>query len=434
MEQAQTLSSPEPGGSSALLRQYRWELILATWWSYAGFYVTRKVFNIVKGPLKETLLIDDVRAGNLYTVYLVGYAIGQFVSAGLSRRMQHRTQLLLGMGVSIACNVAMGLLVSQGPSAYFPILLVMGVHGVAQATGWPCNIGLLANWTRHSERGRLVAIWGTCYQLGSVAAKHLAAFLLGWMGLSWSFYGSCLVLGAIWIMFWFWGRERPEAHGLASLDVETNTAGEAPTRHAQGDGGARLMRLIVAMGVIYFAFKFLRYALDSWSALIIKEHFHLKAHHAGHLSTTFDWLGFLGVLAAGFLSDNVFKTRRAPVIFFMAIGTFVTTFLLYWVGLSSVIGFAVLLGLIGFMMMGPDSLLSGVGAIDIGGREKAAMAAGIINGLGSIGPVVQEPVIGLLKQHYGIEAVFLLLVGMTFLAVIGTGLLWQSVRKYKLPL
>jgi OPA family glycerol-3-phosphate transporter-like MFS transporter len=421
-------------GSASLLRLYRWQLIVATWWSYAGFYVTRKVFNIAKGPMKEVLLLDDVRIGKIYVVYLVGYALGQFVSAGLSRRMRHRTQLLLGMGVSIACNVAMGLLVTRGPAAYHPIMLIMGIHGVAQATGWPCNIGLLANWTHHSERGRLVAIWGTCYQLGSVVAKHLASFLLGWLGLSWSFYGSCVVLAAVWLMFWFWGRERPESHGLAPVEVEASPSTTTSTSTAPVLDGARLMRLMISMGIIYFTFKFLRYALDSWSALIINEHFHLKAHHAGHLSTTFDWLGFLGVIAAGFLSDYVFKTRRAAVIFLMTAGTFVATFAMWRIGLTSVTAFAVLLGLIGFMMMGPDSLLSGAGAIDIGGREKAALAAGIINGLGSIGPIAQEYAIPLLKKHYGIEAVFLLLVGMTFLAVVGTGLLWHVVRKNNLPL
>jgi len=62
------------------------------------------------------------------------------------------------------------------------------------------------------------------------------------------------------------------------------------------------------------------------------------------------------------------------------------------------------------------------------------MAAGIINGLGSIGPILQEPVIGWLKTYHGLSSVLILLVGMTVLATVGTAILWLAVRKYRLPL
>jgi sugar phosphate permease len=52
--------------------------------------------------------------------------------------------------------------------------------------------------------------------------------------------------------------------------------------------------------------------------------------------------------------------------------------------------FAGSLVLIGFMLFGPDSLLSGAGAIDLGSPRMAVAMAGIINGMGSVGAVVQE--------------------------------------------
>ncbi len=73
------------------------------------------------------------------------------------------------------------------------------------------------------------------------------------------------------------------------------------------------------------------------------------------------------------------------------------------------------------MAMGPDSLLSGAGAMDVGSRRQAAVAAGVINGLGSIGPILQEPAIGWLKQTQGLDAVFLLLVVIVFLTTVATG-------------
>ena len=102
---------------------------------------------------------------------------------------------------------------------------------------------------------------------------------------------------------------------------------------------------------------------------------------------------------------------------------------MWLVGLQSVFLFVMLLGLIGFTAMGPDSLLSGACAMDVGSRRQAALAAGVINGFGSIGPILQEPAIGWLKQNRGLDSVFGLLVGIVLLTTIATGLLARFERR-----
>jgi sugar phosphate permease len=417
----------------ALLRRYRAQLFTATWLSYFGFYLVRKTYAVLKKPLKEHFGLDDVHVAYPWTIYLITYMLGQFVAAWLGRRMQSRRVLIYGMVVAAACNIGLGWLVdSHLASAYLWMCVTMGIHGFAQATGWPHNVGLFANWTRRSERGTLFGIWGTCYQVGAIAGKALAAFLLGWLGMAWSFFGSSIALLAITVLFAFWARERPESVGLS---LEDKAEPDAPAPAADGAAPARPTPLpvgwitsIVAMGLIYFGFKFLRYALDSWSALILGEQFGMSATRAGYWSAAFDWIGFLGVIAGGIWSDRIPGARRTPVIFWMTLACLGFTFLMWFVGLTSVTFFIVLLGMIGFTAMGPDSLLSGACAMDAGNRRQAALAAGIINGLGSVGPIVQEPVIGWLKQTDGVHAVLLLLVGVGCLTTIGTGLLMRFER------
>jgi hypothetical protein len=53
----------------------------------------------------------------------------------------------------------------------------------------------------------------------------------------------------------------------------------------------------------------------------------------------------------------------------------------------------------------------------------------VINGRGSIGPIVQEPAIGWLKQNQGLDAVFGLLVVIVLLTTIATGLLAKFGRR-----
>jgi OPA family sugar phosphate sensor protein UhpC-like MFS transporter len=417
-----------------LFRRYRLQLFTATWLSYFGFYVVRKVYAVVKLPLKEHFGLDDLQIAWPWTIYLVTYMLGQFIAAGLGRRFESRRILAVGMSVAAIANFVIGLVVdADATRAFLWMCVTMGIFGFAQATGWPHNVALFANWTQKSERGTLFAVWGTCYQFGAVFGKGLAGFLLGWLGLAWSFYGSSIVLLAFTVYFVLRARERPESVGLALVDESGSEPAATQPGGANTYGGTGLPRAfivsVVAMGLIYFGFKFLRYALDSWSALILGEHFGMSATFAAYFSTAFDWVGFLGVLVAGYWSDRMPGSRRTPVIFWMTCGCLVAVTAMWMVGLTSPVLFILLLGLIGFMAMGPDSLLAGPSAMEAGNRRQAALAAGVINGLGSIGPIVQEPVIGWLKKTQGLDSVFLLLVVIVFLTTIATGLLARSDRR-----
>ncbi len=417
-----------------LLRRYRVQLFVATWLSYCGFYVVRKVYAVVKLPLKEHFGLDDVQIAAPWTIYLVTYMLGQFLAAWLGKRMESRRVLAWGMCVAAASNIALGFLVDSGvASAYFWMCVTMGIHGFAQATGWPHNVALFANWTRRAERGTYFGIWGTCYQFGAIFGKGLAGFLLGWLGLAWSFFGSSVLLLLFTVYFVLRARERPQSVGLSLEDEAEPDVPVPASREAAAAAAAVLpsgfVASIVAMGLIYFGFKFLRYALDSWSALILGEHFEMTTSIAAYWSTAFDWIGFLGVIVAGYWSDRMPGARRTPVIFWMTAGCLVFTCAMWLVGLSSPFLFVALLGLIGFTAMGPDSLLSGACAMDVGSRRQAALAAGVINGFGSIGPILQEPAIGWLKKTQGLDSVFLLLVGIVLLTTVATGLLARFERR-----
>jgi sugar phosphate permease len=406
-------------------RRWRVKVFTATWMSYAGFYFCRKTFGIVKAPLKDVLQVDDFQLAHIWTAYLVAYMFGQFLAGWIGVRVACRLLLLVGMMGSLLCNIAFGATTLMGPSGYWPFLVFMIINGFAQATGWPGNVGTLAHWYRKTERGTIIGIWGTCYQVGSVGAKAAAAFLFGWLGLAWSFWGAAIVLFAVWILFYFLHASRPEEVGLEAL-VEDVTDEEGTLE--SGEWSPKVVRTITIMGCAYFSCKFLRYALDSWSALVINEQFGLTVETSGYISTTFDLLGFLGVLVAGWTTDRYFGGRRSTVAFIMMIGMVASAAFLWKFGLSSVLMFTIALGFLGFTLFGPDSLLSGVGVIDVGSKEKAVLAAGIINGMGSLGPVIQEEVIGWLKVHHSMDAVFLLMVGVACTGAIGTGYLWWQGR------
>ena len=370
----------------------------------------RKVYAVVKLPLKEHFGLDDLQVAWPWTIYLVTYMLGQFLAAWLGRRMESRRILAVGMCVAAACNIVLGLLVdSQVASAFLWMCVTMGIFGLAQATGWPHNVALFANWTRRAERGTLFAVWGTCYQFGAIFGKGLAGFLLGWLGLAWSFYGSSLVLLAFTVYFVLRARERPESVGPRRSHDDAEPDAAAPGRDGRADArepaplprafvvvgrrdGPHLLRLQVpalrarflvradprrALRHVHLGRRLLLHGLRlgrlprrARRRLLVRPHSG-RAPHAG------DLLDDLRLPRGRRLRD---VDGRADV-----------------ARCSS----SLLLGLIGFMAMGPDSLLSGAAAMDVGNRRQAAVAAGVINGLGSIGPILQEPAIGWLKQNAG---------------------------------
>ena len=52
------------------------------------------------------------------------------------------------------------------------------------------------------------------------------------------------------------------------------------------------------------------------------------------------------------------------------------------------------------MLYGPDTLLCGAASVQVAGEKNAVAVAGLVNGMGSIGPIVQEEVIGWLVRGH----------------------------------
>lgn len=421
----------------SLDRSYRpWQIrvFAATWLAYAGYYFCRKPFYVVKADMASALGLSTVQLAHLGTAYLAAYAVGQFSSAYFGRKLGPKLLLIAGIAISVACNFIFG--ISNG---FWTLMLFLAVNGVAQGTGWPGCIGSLAFWFRREQRGSILGVWSTCYQLGSLISTSFAAYLLGRAGWRWSYFGSALTLLGIWALVLALHPNRPENVGLPPIEEDTDAAEVAaePAKAGAGAPGLGWTRdvivSILTMGLIYFTIKFLRYALWSWAPFFLHQNFGLSGEEAGYLSTVFELCGFVGVIASGVASDKLFHGRRALISFLMLAMMTLAFVLMATLGASSVFFFTLSMGLVGFMLFGPDALLSGVGAIDVGSKRGALAAAGIINGMGSIGPIFQEEAIGWMYKTMGhrLTPIFVMLVCMAAAGTFVTFLLWMRARQGK---
>ncbi len=403
------------------LRSWRTRIFASTYLCYAGMYFCRKPFYVAKASLGEHFHLSATALGWLGSAYLVAYTIGQFVAGGVGNKVGPRLTLIGGMAASVVANLVFGV-----TDVYALFVVAMIVNGLGQSTGWSGGVGTMGNWFHKRERGTVMGWWATNYQLGGFAATFLASWLLGHYGFRSSFFGGAVVLFAVLVFFIPNQRNRPEDVGLPPVEdpEEEDAAGEPVEPAAANSGWSRdAIITVLLVGTFYFFVKFIRYALWSWVPYFLKLNYSMTAENSGYFSTLFDLAGIPGVVIAGWLSDRFFRSRRTIVSFVFLLGLTGSCLVMWKLGGTAVWIFATSLALIGFTLYGPDALMTGAGAIEVGSRANATLAAGIINGMGQVGAVVQELAIGKLydKLHGDLGPIFMLLLGSAVMSAVLLG-------------
>ena len=382
----------------------------ATWLAYAAFYLCRKNLSVAKGGLMADLGLDKLDLGAIDFAYLACYAVGQLVSGLLGDRIGGRRLITGGLLATAALNAAFA-----AGSSHVHLVAVFALNGFAQSAGWPGCAKALGAWFARRERGTAMALWCTCYQVGPVVATLLATFLLQHHGWRAAFAVPALIVGSWAVLFSRLQPAPPETLGIGDVEEhyarlhgdEPPSAAPMPTAGPEVSPLAFVLtsRPIWTLALTYVALKFIRYSFLFWLPLYLSEHLGYGSAEAGYTSTIFDIAGFAGVLFAGFASDRIFAGRRAPIVVIMMLGLAASTTAYASLSADGRLTNAVLIALIGFLVYGPDSVTSGVSAIDFGSKRAAAMAAGFINGLGSIGGAASPLVIGWVSERHGWEGV-----------------------------
>ena len=397
------------------LKTWRARVFAATWLSYFGYYFCRKPFYLTKASLESELGWDAEFLGYVGTAYLVAYSVGQFLAGFLGDRFGPRAVLLTGMMVTICANAAFGFTNSAGV-----FIGLMVLNGLSQATGWSNNVGTMASWFHRGERGTVMGVWSTNFQVGGVAANTITAWAGGMFGFRWSYFAGSLVLLAVWAFFLFNQRNHPKDLGLPSVTDPAGPKDASGASVEEVDPGwtPAVVTNVLLVGLFYFGAKFIRYALWSWAPYLLQKNYDLAGDDAGYLSTVFDLSGIAGVVLIGVMADKLFKGRLALIALIFVCGLIGSCVLMATLGQQSLTLFTISMGLIGFTLYGPDALMTGAGAIDVGSAKRAALASGIINGLGSIGSVAQELLLGKLLKSSDQSAVFLTLLASAVLSAL----------------
>jgi len=252
--------------------------------------------------------------GLIDSVYLISYAIGQFIWGALADKVGPRRILLGGLLGSIVCSIAMG------ASSFLTAFLVINLlQGLAQSCGWAPLAKNLSCWFSRRERGQVLGWWSTNYAAGSVVAFALAGAAIAWFGhWSYAFYVPAACLFIVLLLFYFFHVDRPQDVGLPSIDTYHGELGNS-TQYSEEEAPEstnwlELIKqpMIGLLATTYFLLKPTRYAILLWGPYYVTLRLQSGALFSATITTSFAIAGIFGAIIAGTVSDKLFKSKRMP--------------------------------------------------------------------------------------------------------------------------
>jgi sugar phosphate permease len=109
-------------------------------------------------------------------------------------------------------------------------------------------------------------------------------------------------------------------------------------------------------------------------------------------------IGAVGAVSSGWASDTLFGKRRAPLCAIMLFGLAVVCVAFVQVPAGEWVLATAMLGLAGFLIYGPDMLMSGAATIDVSHPQTAAAATGFTMRMGTTGAILSGAGVGWMKD------------------------------------
>ncbi|WP_304805816.1 phosphoglycerate transporter protein PgtP [uncultured Muribaculum sp.] len=423
-------------------KKLRWQVFLGIFIGYAGFYIVRKNFSMAI-PELAPFGFETGELSIVLSMNAIAYALSKFLMGSVSDRSNARVFLPLGLVLAAISMAFMIVPVTAiGPEHKMWAIALMAVLnflvGWFNGMGWPPCGRVMTHWFSIKERGTKMSIWNCAHNVGGALVGPMAVYGAIWFG-SW-FYGSqtqyYFLIGTyafpaavaifIAILAYILIRDTPQSCGLPSIEKYRNdypknysekheqvlTAKEIFFKYVFNN--KMLWFIAIANAFVYMV----RYGCLDWAPAFLKDSQGYDINDAGWAYFAYEFAAIPGTLVCGWLSDKVFKGRRAitTIIFMALVAVFI---LLYWrFSYNYTIVTLSLIG-IGFFIYGPVMLI-GVQALDLAPKNAAGTAAGLTGFFGYFfgTAILANIVIGYVAGSVGWDWTFVLLLAACALSIL----------------
>lgn len=395
----------EPVTDEQRLRSWQLRIFWLLWTGYASYYLCRVNFAVAQPLiLKEFTTWTNAQIGIIPSTYAICYAIGQIVNGTLCQRWG--TRLMMTVALVIAASTNLGFSMAHSFTA---MLVLWALNGCAQSAGWSLLVQTLANWTTSSRRGTVIGLISTCYTVGNVLSWLLAGQLCESIGWRAAFLVPSLVLVPVAIVFYAMLRNSPEEAGFPTVRDDLHGADQKSASTSAASSGAAMSTLALLqltfsnkvlwiLGVGFFCMNAVRYSFMNWSVQYMADFQGRSIKGSAMTAVAIPLIGSLGAISAGWISDTLYAKRRAPVCAIMQFGLAAVCIGFTFVPPGEWVLATALLGLAGFLIYGPDMLMSGAATVDISHPRAASIATGFTMCLGALGSIFSGAGVGWLKD------------------------------------
>lgn len=399
--------------------------------TYSFMYMGRYNINVVKNALGDGLSKGDF--GFISGVGFTVYALSLFVVGPFVDRVGGKKGILIGAIGSSIMNVVMGMCLYMYMNNNLTVSLVTalsvlyGLNMLFQSFGAVSTIKVKSFWFHVRERGTFGAIFGSLISIGVYFAfdwgEAIANAVKPEPGMAptalHNFLNTIFALEgrtvpALWLIFFIpaflmliWAfidivalKDTPDDAGFESF--ETHDASHGDKQHLNEDSYLDIMKkiftnkIILTIGVIELTSGVLKNGVLQWYKIYAKETHMGVEHITSHWGFWGCVTGIAGGFLAGWLSDNVFHSRRAPSAGVMQIAMFVATTLMVMFISSNpwIVGVAAVSMMCS--VIGVHSIMSGTATADFGGRKASGTATGVADAFSYLGSAIQSFALGIL--------------------------------------
>ncbi|MFA6092671.1 MAG: MFS transporter [Elusimicrobiota bacterium] len=387
--------------------------------TYALLYMGRYNLTVSQTALGSLMPKSDF--GTIFGVGAWVYALAFLINGPLTDKIGGKRGMLIGASGAAVANLLMGLylqhVLSLPDPASAPLktvfMLLYGLNMYFQSYGAVAIVKVNAHWFHVRERGTFSGIFGIMISTGLFLAFDVNERILHWaqahglpgvQATQWVFFGPALLLAGFCLLESLLLKDRPSQAGLADFDTGDASSGEDDVQPPVAQVLRKILShpVILTLAFVEFCTGVLRNGVMHWFKIFAKEH--LKAGLTdGWQYMNDNWglilmvAGITGGMAAGYVSDKLFQSRRAPAAGFLYGACLASTLLMIpFLENGWVLG--ALVFVLSICVIGTHGLLSGTATMDFGGRKGAATAVGVIDGFVYLGTGLQSLALGYLTS------------------------------------
>lgn len=442
---------------------------------YTFYFTCNNNLGVAADRIQQSFDLSNATFGILFTIFTLGFGLGQFFSGYLGDRYSPKLLMFLGAIGATAANIGFGLSSGMKPFAIF-----WAINAVSLSMGWSPGCSVLFRWIPQKRWGLFMGLFDAFAFLGGIIIYPVAGFAITFLSWRAAFFLPALLLLMWSVVFCIYVKDTPQQYGFtvewehsgvsdakdpasASGDVKDSAKDPAPGSGDAKDSASDTVCLrdyadvmkhpaILLTALAAICSQFVRWGLVNWIVKILitpcsvdapglaesaggglfagsqSGGFGMALMAATIAASAMHWGGAFFSIALGHISDTVFHGSRWQTILMGFLVSTAGLLIIYFWGLRILMlpGGVVILGALLFFAGG---CIQGVQAPlfnlpgDILGTRLGGTGVGIVNGWSYLGASFAGISLGAMMDAFGLTSCLLLMAGISLAGAVVTAVL-----------